>query len=128
MNTKTIIINVIYTADIISDTVKIISTNKDSLAFPQMDISALNPKKNNINLNSVIQTIFEKYIKLDFNWSKPKLLDIELVYEEESNSIVTAIYYGIFIPHNTSIDNAYWIDIKPYVAHYNTLRKLVCML
>jgi len=128
MNNKTIVIGILYTASMTNDSINIISNNKDSLMFPQIDISTLNPKKHNINLDSILKLLFEKSINLNFEWSRPKLLNIELSYDEESNTAITAIYYGIFIPNNTALVNSYWIDIKPYVAHYDTLRKLICMI
>jgi len=128
MNSKTIIIGILYTASISNDSVNIVSHDKNSLSFPQIDVSTMNPKKYNLTLNSILKLLFEKSVNISFEWSKPKLLNIELSYDEESNTLITAIYYGIFIPNNASLTNSYWIDIKPYVAHYDTLRKLVCML
>lgn len=128
MNNKTVVICVIYTAKFSDDTITLVSIDKESLILPQVDVSSLNPKKNNIDLQSITKLLFEKYVNLNFNWTKPKLLDIDLVYEQESNTSTTVIYYAIYIPHSTMLNNAYWIDAKQYVGHYDTLRKLICML
>jgi hypothetical protein len=128
MNTKTVVIGILYTAGLNNDTINIVSNDKDSLSFPQIDISTLNPKKHNLNLDSILKLLFEKSVNISFEWSRPKLLNIELSYDEELNTLITAIFYSIFIPNNTSLNDSYWIDIKPYIAHYDTLRKLVCIL
>lgn len=128
MNTKTIIICAIYTANLTNDSISLVSTKEEALALPQIDISSLNPKKNNINLQSITKFIFEKYVNLNFDWTQPKLIDIDLMYQEDLNLSTTAIYYGIYVPDNVILNNSYWLDIKPYVGHYDTLRKLVCML
>lgn len=128
MNNKTVIICIIYSVQLNDESIVLVSSDKESLVLPQIDISSLNPKKHNINLQSIIKSIFEKYINLNFDWTKPKLLNIELSYEEESNTSTTVIYYGIYIPNNTLLNNSHWIDVKPYIGHYDTLRKLICML
>jgi hypothetical protein len=129
MTTKTSIISIIYTANLTKDSINIISNQNDLLLLPQIDISTLDPKKHNLDLESTVQLLFERCVNLDFNWSKPKLLNIELIYDEEADCTTTAIYYGIYVPDNTKLmNNCYWIDIKPYIGYYETLRKLVCML
>lgn len=129
MTTKTIIICIIYSADLNNDIINIISKDKDSLLLPQIDVSDLNPKKHDINLDTIVKILFNKTVNLNFSWAKPKLLNMELVYNEENDTTTTAIYYGIYVPNNVQlINNSYWVDIKPYVGHYETLRKLVCML
>lgn len=126
MNTKTIIICLIYT--ISNNTIKMVSSNEDSMMLPQIDISTLNSKKHHIELNNIVKVIFEKSVRLNFTWTKPKLINIELINEEENNTVTTTIYYGIYVPDNTLLINSFWIDIQPYIGHYETLRKLVCML
>lgn len=128
MNTKTIVLCIVYAAELDNERIMLVSSNKESLSLPQIDISSLNPKKHNLNFQSIIKLIFEKYVNLSFDWTKPKLLNIELTHEEESNTLITGIYYAIYIPSSTLLSNATFIDIKPYVSQYETLRKLICML
>lgn len=129
MTTKTTIVCLIYSATLNSDVINVISKEENSLSLPQIDVSDLNPKKHDISLDTIIKILFNKSVNLNFSWAKPKLLNIELIYDEENDTTTTAIYYGIYIPNNVQLnDRCYWIDIKPYIGHYETLRKLVCML
>lgn len=129
MNTKTVVMCIVYTANLNSNNVNIVSSQENNLVLPHLDLSSLNPKKQDISLNNLIRVLFEKSVNLNFSWTKPKFLNVELIHDEESNTIITGIYYAIYIPENTQlINNSYWIDIKPYVPYYEILRKLVCML
>lgn len=126
MNSKTLIVGIIYTPNLPEEKIYIISNNEDSIFLPQIDLSSLDIKKDNIEINSLLETLFNKYVDIDYGWLKPKLLNIEISHD--NTNIITAIYYGIYIPSNTILKNGYWTDIAPYVSYYDTLRKLLCVL
>lgn len=126
MVNKTLIINIYYTHNKNTNNIDILSMSKDSLSLPQIDLTTVDPKITNIDMRSLIEKIHNKCVNINFNWIKYKFLDLDISYLNDS--IITAIYYATYIPSNTNIGNNYWIDIKPYVTHYDTLRKLICML
>lgn len=94
----------------------IVSTNRESLNIPSIDVSTDSTIKN------LLSKLFESHIDMSAEYAKYKLYDAEIV----GDSLVLS--YACFLPFATQIKNSYLLNSKQY-AHYSpNLQKVISLL
>jgi hypothetical protein len=105
----------------------IASTDQDTVNIPNLDLVKLDPTKTVAGISHVLKKIHVEHTDLSFDWSVYKFVDIEL-YNTIDSELELNIFYSVFIPPNTSIHKAYWINAEQLLPQYSILRKLLCLI
>jgi len=102
----------------------IVSTKNDLLIIPHFDI-AEDTYKEDRSVSNVLKDIFNKHIDLDYSWSSPKLIDVD-IFKSEDGLLQTHIFYSCYIPHKTKI-SGYWFLADNLLLNSKILQKALCL-
>lgn len=108
-----------------NQSIYLLSTNTNSIKLPSINLDKIEDK-NNIDIDFLIKQLYDKYINLDYNWTKPSLLDIDL-YQSQEDILQTHIYYSCYVPHSTVLLSGNWMIADEILPHSKILKKaLLC--
>lgn len=101
-----------------------LSLYQDKIRLPSINLDTVTIN-DSTSIEGLIKNLFEKHISIDFDWAKPKLIDIDIYTND--NVTQTHIYYGCYIPYKTILSDSYWVLIDDMIPHSKVLRKVLCL-
>jgi hypothetical protein len=103
----------------------LLSLEQFELKIPHYNI-VQNNQDENFSLDSTLKDLFCKYINIDYTWSRPSLLDVD-IFKSDDNILQTQIYYSSYVPYATSIFNSYWYLADDMVCRSRILGKILAI-
>lgn len=103
----------------------LLSLEQFELKIPHYNIIQ-NNQENDFSLDTILKDLFCKYINIDYAWSKPSLLDVD-IFKSDDDVLQTHIYYSAYVPYSTSIFNTYWYLADDIVSRSRILGKILSL-